>query len=120
MEIGGYNYGNRELHALRNMLSNDADWFKAILDNDALDWATLRGRNLVVETLAPELTEKNEDHVAYVLQWIDDHEGQMPQELVRAFHVLDKAGLGNNKRKMLDDLADERERLFKAARTVPK
>jgi hypothetical protein len=110
-----HNNGERELKALRKMLSNDTviSGFQHLLDDQAMTWAEIKDRNLVVEFLAPDLLIVPTDHLEWVTHWVHVHESLPDAQFQQAQVFLDQAQLGPSKRQLLDTLDRERSQRFK-------
>ena len=109
-----HNQGSLELRSLRLLIQSDP-----ILDQFKIDMNsgnTTKGRNLVIEALAPDLVTCGEDHVQIVNEWVENHEGTPDDQLIAACNTLASAGLGRTKRELLEQLADERAMRFKRQR----
>lgn len=113
-----HNSGNTELRALKRLLNDEpgTEHFRHHLEKSDLQTETAPMRNLVVETLAPELLLSKEDHMSWIINWVEEHEGQPDAVLETAWQLLKEAGMGHTKREMLDSIADERAIRFKRTR----
>ena len=120
MVCAGCNKGNNELNALKLMLDrNEIHRYSDMINNKAIRFDIIKDMNIVVEALAPTLLSSDEDHVQYVLDWVERNESFVDSQLDSAFDVLKERGFGHTKREFLDELCEERGRHCKRFKLEP-